>query len=123
MVILALVFLTLTIGSGVNKSLKEGNKMMGKEMAPEVGNIIEKYGSNTVNRIKVYGEIARMDLKYKLHNDYNKLVSATKGIDRNEMKHYFNYAREKFSDFHNKMEQVFISAREKVLAKKNNAQQ
>ncbi|MCL5935266.1 MAG: hypothetical protein M1543_02065 [Firmicutes bacterium] len=75
MVVLALLFLTLTIGAGVNKSLAACNRMVGKPMAPEIGEIyrrqvpfalsgVEKfarYGKNATSQItRSYPAVLRM---------------------------------------------------------------
>jgi hypothetical protein len=42
LIILALMFLVLTIGTGVNTSLEACNKMMGSPMAPTLTDLFDK---------------------------------------------------------------------------------
>ncbi|PKM83049.1 MAG: hypothetical protein CVU89_02670 [Firmicutes bacterium HGW-Firmicutes-14] len=39
MVLLALIFLSLTIGAGVNRSLEACNRMVGEELCPGIGDL------------------------------------------------------------------------------------
>lgn len=58
-VLLALLFLILTVGAGVNRSLAAGNKMLGRQMAPSAMQIYQQQAPVVLNEVKAIAEYGR----------------------------------------------------------------
>lgn len=52
-ILLALLFLVLSVGAGVNRSLAAGNKMLGKQMAPSADQIYQQQAPLVQREVEV----------------------------------------------------------------------
>lgn len=59
MILFALLFLAVAVGTGVNKSLEACNRMIGKPMAPGIGEIYDQRAPQVISRVDVLTRYGR----------------------------------------------------------------
>lgn len=86
LIVLAVLFLTFSIGSGVNKSLEACNRNMGKSMAPNLKQLYGLYNPVFSARLKEVADLGRQ----KSQHVYNSAFPAAMGkINRVKTDFYF----------------------------------
>lgn len=121
LIMLALVFLIFTIGSGVNKSFEAGNRMMGKDMAPGLEQVSHGIQPGEAFE-KLKGYIAALvgNSGEKINEGYVQLAAKAEKVDIKEEKDKgVVFIKEKLSTLQEKASHLLAAARERVLAKKN----
>ncbi len=80
LVILALLFLLVTIGFGVNRALAVCNRMMGKPVAPELSKTFHRQWPLILDRAEAVIEEGKTGAKFMLARNYRFLVQRVKQV-------------------------------------------
>lgn len=115
LVVLAVLFLIFSIGSGVNKSLEVGNRTMGRPMAPELKQLYYQFNPGFNARVKEMWDFSRR----KTQQVYNNEVPAAMGkINRVKTDFYFRIKNQS-EVWQNRVFNMYTKFRNKTPDEKN----
>lgn len=115
LIVLAVLFLIFSIGSGVNKSLEAGNRTMGKPMAPDLSQLYSRYNPVFTVRLKEVFDLSRQ----KTEQVYNSRLPAAMGkINRVKTDFYFRI-KNQTQVWQNRFFNIYHKFKNKSQDKKN----